>query len=240
MKTKNYLKSSILWTLTLSASLLLFTQCEKEDEVKPLTSQDVTGQYTINTTDNSWRFDKVHSNFSWQTAYVGDQALLTGRFNSFGTDMDFDQSDLENSSVVGWVSLRSFNTGEPGRDGLGKCGPKYVGVEHNGDTLPDGSLDPDGIIGSTDTAWFNSTEIVAYGDAYKATGTFDFKGETSTVDLIFTYITEKDYSKEQDGTNIRASFKGEFDFSARETHGVTSTSIADLVTVKLNAQFKKN
>lgn len=241
MKTR-FITRSLIGALTLAAGVLLFTRCDKEEanEISPLTGIDVTGEYTINTEDGTWRFDKSHSNVNWKTAYVGDQAWLTGKFNSFAATANFDQDDLENSSISGWVSLRSFNTGEPGRDGLGKCGPRYVGVQHNGDTLSDGSLDPNGIIGSSDTARFTSTSITAYGTGYKATAKFEFMGVTSDVDFYFNYITEKDYSKEKDGTNVRASFTGDFDFSAKEVHGVSSTSIADLMKVNINAQFKKN
>lgn len=241
MKIRNQMKNRPwIWIIALIAGGFLFAQCEKEDLVTPLTGEDVTGEYVINTEDGSWRFDKSHSNVRWSTAYVGDQALLTGRFNSFSAEVNFDQADLENSSLYGWVVLSTFNTGEPGRDGLGKCGPRYLGVEHNGDTLINGALDPDGIIASTDSAFFESTEIVEYGDGYKAVCKFTFNGVESDVDFIFDYITEKNYAAEGDPPNIRASFTGEFDMSAKDKHGVSSSSIADLVTVSINSQFRKN
>ena len=240
MNTKKSIRNPKYWVFLLVALGFVLAQCAKDDSFTLLTSEDVTGEYTINTTDNSWRFDKAHSNVQWKTAYVGDQAWLTGRFNKFAANVDFDQQDLANSSINGWVVLSTGNTGEPGRDALGKCLNGYLGVAHNGDTLQDGSLDPAGIIASSDTAKFITTSIMEFGDAYKAVGTLNFRGQTSDIEMIFDYITEKDYSSAQDGSNIRASFSGEFDFLAKTDHGVTSTSIADLVTVELNAQFRKN
>ena len=239
-KRTQIMRKPVLWMVALFTAALLFSQCTEDNVVKELTAQDVTGEYAINTVDGSWRFDKSHSNVRWQTAYVGDQALLTGRFNSFLAMVDFDQADLANSSIAGWVVVSTSNTGEPGRDGFGKCGPRYLGVEHNGDTLGDGSLDPDGIIAETDSAYFSSKSIVALGSGYKATGTFTFNGVSTDLDLIFKYITETDYSDPPDGSNVRASFTGEFVFPAKSVYGVTSSSIGDLVTVSLNIQCKKN
>jgi len=234
------LRRPMIWLVTLCAATLFFIQCTEEDKIEPLSMQDVTGDYTINTEDGTWRFDKSHSSVRWQTAYVGSQALLTGRFNSFGASVNFDQANLENSSISGWVVLSTMNTGEPGRDGLGKCGPRSLGVKHNGDTLSNGSLDPDGIIAESDSAFFSSNSIVAFGNAYKATGTFDFNGVSTDVDLVFSYITEADYSNPPDGSNVKASFSGEFDFPALTVYNVGSSSIADLMNVNINANFRKN
>lgn len=227
--------------LALLASAFLFTQCVQDDVINPLTNDDVTGEYTINTDDGSWRFDKAHSSVRWASMYSGDQAMLTGRFNSFGAVVEFDQADLENSYFEGWVQVSTCNTGEPGRDRLAGCGPRYLGVKYDAnDTLPDGTPDPAGIDGSTDTAFFKTTEIVKYGDAYKAFATLTFNGATSDVEFIFNYITEVDHSANKDGSRIVASFEGEFDFSALTDHGMTTTNIADEVNVSINAMFRKN
>jgi polyisoprenoid-binding protein YceI len=225
--------------LVLLSGAILFSHCTKEDEVTPLTGTDVTGEYIINTSDG-WTLDKSHSAINWQTAYIGDQAFLTGKFNKFGVNVDFDQANLAASSISSWVVLSTANTGEPGRDGIGKCLNGYLGVQHNGDTLENGSIDPNGIIGSSDTARFSTTDIVAYGSGYKAIGNLEFKGVTKPATLVFTYTTEKDYSEDQDGSKLRASFMGDLNFNAKSDYGVTSTSIADLINVRINTIFRKN
>lgn len=240
MKTTHTLKNLIptLGITLVLAGLVLFSQCTKEDEVTPLTGQDVTGEYTVNTS-NGWTVDKSHSSINWKTAYVGDQAWLTGKFTDFGFNIDFDQADLANSSMGAWVKIKSCNTGEPGRDNLGKCLNGYLGLQHNGDTLPGGALDPAGVVAPTDDAYFESTSITEYGDGYKAVGDLTFKGVTKEVVVYFDYITQKDYSAAQDGTNIRASFNATCVMLAKTDFGVTSTSIADEVVLQINAQVKK-
>lgn len=235
MKTQLNLGKRIplLGILFVLAGSILLSQC-KDDELTALNATNNQGEYKVNTQDGSWRLDKSHSSINWKTAYIGDQAFLTGKFNSFDIDVEFDQADLKNSKISAFVVVSTCNTGEPGRDNLGKCLNGYLGVKHNGDTLPNGSLDPAGIDGSTDTARFTSSSITAYGSGYKAVGMLDFKGKSNEVEMFFTYITEKDYSTEQDGSKMRASFLGNFDFNAQTDYGVTSTSIADIVSVNIN------
>jgi len=195
-----------------------------------------SGTDKINTEDESWGFDKFHSNVNWATAYMGENALLTGKFNSFNVSIDFDESAPENTTISAWVQLSSANTGEPGRDDLGKCLNGYLGVET--DIMADGSYyvsDP-----LTDTAYFESVSVSAFGDGYKAVGDFTFKGITKSVNLFFSYIGQADYSDGQDGSNIRGSLEGEFEFLAISDFGVTSTSIADKILVSINANYRKN
>ncbi len=239
MKTRKILTTApVIGVGLLLLGGLLFTQCTKEDAVNPIQGTDVTGEVAINTATD-WGLDKTHSSVNWKTAYFGDQAFLTGKFTSFTLDVNFDQADLANSTMAATVALNTCNTGEPGRDNLGKCLNGYLGVAHNGDTLADGSLDPAGIDANSNVASFTSDNITVYGNGYKATGDLVFKGETSTVDFIFTHFAEKDYSANQDGSRIRASFNGSFDLKAKSIHGVTSSSIADIVTVEVNGVFRK-
>jgi len=196
----------------------------------------VGGNDLVNTEDESWRFDKAHSNINWATAYMGENALLTGKFNSFDVDIDFDESNPEATTISAWVQLSSANTGEPGRDNLGKCLNGYLGVVT--DTLADGSYYVSDA--NTDTAYYKSISVSVFGDGYKAEGNFTFKNITKSVDLYFNYIGQADYSAEGDGSNIRGSFRGEFDFLAISDFLVTSTSIADQMSVSINANYRKN
>lgn len=195
-----------------------------------------SGADIINTDDESWRFDKAHSNINWATAYMGENALLTGKFNSFNVSIDFDESAPENTTISAWVQLSSANTGEPGRDELGKCLNGYLGVVT--DTLSDGSYyvsDP-----LTDTAYYESVSISAFGDGYRAVGDFSFRGVTKSVNLYFSYLGQADFSAENDGSNIRGSFDGEFEFLAISDFGVSSNSISDKILLTINANYRKN
>ncbi|MEX0988334.1 MAG: YceI family protein [Bacteroidales bacterium] len=194
------------------------------------------GNDKVNSEDGSWRFDKAHSNVNWSTAYMGDNALLTGKFNSFGIDIDFDEAVPANIKIRAWVQLSSANTGEPGRDNLGNCLNGYLGVET--DTLTDGSYYVSDL--NTDTAYYKSTTVTSFGDGYKASGDLIFKGITKEVDLYFNYLGQADYSAAGDGSNFRGSFKGEFEFNAISDYGVTSTSISDKINVSINANYRKN
>jgi polyisoprenoid-binding protein YceI len=152
----------------------------------------------------------------------------------------FDVENLSTSKLSCWVLQSSSNTGEPGRDNLGKCLNGYVGVEHNGDTLSNGSLDPKGIIGSSDTSRWESTGITRYGSGYKATGNLTFKGVTKPMDFFFNYLPAVDHSADKDGTRISASLEGVASFNAKSDYGVTSTSIPDKMDLAINIILRKD
>ena len=96
-----------------------------------------------------WKFDKSHSSVLWQTSYVGASGLLTGRFNQFGmheitsdkaisyavttqplpdTSWAFYENEPAKSYFNGYVQINTSNTGEPGRDGAGKCNIAGMGT----------------------------------------------------------------------------------------------------------------
>lgn len=234
MKTKVKLKRAAprIGVALLAAVILLLSQCSKDDDITPLSSSGSSGIDIINTTDGTWSFDKAHSNVRWETMYYEDNALLTGRFNNFNISIDFDEANPQNGKIEAWIQLSTFNTGESGRDAPGKCGPNYMGIQYL-DTLY--TVDP-----ATDTAWFNSTSIERYGDGYLAKGNLIFKGVTKSQNMYFKYTGQKDYSDPPDGSKIKGGFSGEFTINATTDYGVTSTSIADKVTVLINANYKKN
>jgi polyisoprenoid-binding protein YceI len=223
--------------LSLGGLMIFNSACTKETEVEKIVYADPNDTLSapskigiVNTMDGSWVFDKVHSNVNWETEYYGDQAFLTGKFNSFKIDINFDNTNFENTEINAWVVLSTFNTGEPGRDNPGKCGPGYVGVEYL-DTL----FTPDPL---TDSAFFRSTSTRIELDKYVATGTFTFKGFTTNAELYYTFNGIEDYLDDDGLTFHKASFEGEFVFLALTDHGVTSTSIADEMYVIVNANFK--
>ena len=173
--------------------------------------------------EEGWSFDQNHSSVRWETAYLGSSALLTGRFNDFVIELDFDEDDPENISVVGKVTLSSVNTGEPGRDG--GCLLSTFAVETN------------------DEAIFTSKSVSFDGSGgYEVLADLDFHGVTSEVIMKLSYIgsTRFDESSGLHGAPFTvAGFNGEFEFQAKSIFGIESSNISDRVLVRINAQYKK-
>jgi polyisoprenoid-binding protein YceI len=237
---KNSLKGVYFIALSvfLTATVLFITSCNKDNVVEPFTYGYSSGSDMININGVDWSLDKTHSNVGWETFYYGDNALLTGRFNSFGLDMFFDQANPSNTTIDGWVVLSTFNTGEPGRDDYGKCGPSYMGVQWDVDTVPEPDVYTP--IASSDTAWYSATSTERYGDGYVAHGTLNFRTIQQPTDLYFTYLGMNDTENSSGVVTTRAGFQGQFDMLANSAFGVNSSSIADLVTVKINMNAKMN
>ena len=242
MKTKKEKLFAAIGIATFFLLIALISSCGKEDVVTPqsvtVTPTGMVIDATAGSTsslvvagDGKYYLDKSHSNVGWETMYNGENALLTGRFNLFNLKVTFDNDNPSNTKINGWVQLSTFNTGEPGRDGKGKCGPKYVGVTYT-DTLFT-------VDATTDTAWFNSTSCEKYGDGFLVKGDFKFYGVTKSVDMYLTHtgVTTKTNATSGKKTD-RVGFYGEFTFNAQTDYGVTSTSIADEITVKVNCNVR--
>lgn len=209
---------SIAYTF-LAATWLLMAQCKKEDKVTPLTGTAVAGSANVTA---SWIFDKAHSNLRWETDYLDySGAKLVGRFNNFNfkPKFVFNEADLSQSLIQAWVQLSTFDSGEPGRDGPGKCGRSYLGVTYL-DSLKT-MVDP-----VSDTAWFRSTSIERSGSGYLVKADFtlnryrspsgyaDGTPITKTVILYLQVAGTQDFDTNGDGLTdrLRTSFTGHFIF----------------------------
>ena len=220
MKTK-------LTPLLLMLTLGLFIQCQHEDQVPQTNDSNITRGSDVVDITAGYTFDKAHSSVRWETAYKGTGALLTGRFNEFGiTTFKFVEDDASQISIEGWVRLNTVNTGEPGRDGgclIGTFGTDLTFVD-----------EPENL------AIFKSTgvELSSFDTGYIVTAELTFHGVTLPVTLKLDYTGTTFY----DGTTpyFLSGFSGEFDFLAQTDYVISSTSISDKVTVKINTQFKKN
>jgi polyisoprenoid-binding protein YceI len=185
---------------------LLFIKCNKDDSITALTGTPVPGTFKI---DTSWVFNKSHSNVNWESRYKDfSSTMLTGKFDVFGITPEFifDETDLSKCSLNAWVQLSTFDTGEPGRDGYGKCGTSYLGVTYS-DSLKT-IVNP-----ASDTAWIRSTDFKKVGTGYAATGTFTFNRYrspsgfadgtpiTKPVTIYITYNGSQDFDNNHDGVN---------------------------------------
>lgn len=182
-------------------------------------------EYGNETVKNSegWAFNKTHSSVLWESNYLGVAALLTGRFNTFAANVEFDQDNPENTTLSGWVVLSSVNTGEPGRDA--GCLLNTFGVA------------------TADTARFTSRTVALDGKGgYIVTAELDFHGVKKDVTMQLNYVPISFFDVDS-GLNgapfYIAGFTGQFEFNALSDFGIVSPNIADRVVVKLNAQFKK-
>lgn len=216
--------------LLLSVLAFSFTTCKKKDTITELTGTPVTGNALV---DVLWTLDKVHGNVCWESDFLDySVGKLTGRFNDFGfwPKFIFDEANLSNCSINAWVTLSSIDSGEPLRDGLGKCIRSYMGQTYL-DTLKT-IVDP-----ASDTAWFRSTNIVKSGTGYVAIGIFSFNryrtpsgfadgtAISTPVKLYFNYNGTSDFDTDGDfiNDNYRASFTGHFSFLRSDHMDVNST-----------------
>ena len=213
---------SILFIAVLLLAGLFTIQCTHDDELDPGGGINPIplerGDDVVSFSDN-WNFDKTHSSIRWETAYLGTAALLTGRFNDFTIEIEFDEDNPENIVLSGQVTLSSVNTGEPGRDQ--GCLLGTFGVEES------------------DLAVFESTGV-AFDEkdatGYLVTGDLTFHGVTSNLEMKLNYLGTDLIDLRGIPTNV-AGFEGQFEFNAKSIHGIESSSIADRVVININAQF---
>lgn len=246
MKTKS-VKALFFTMVGLCAMAIVFvTSCSKENKVELLANSNNSGKDVIDarigcyppttyTTPGAWKVDKAHSNVMWETKYYANGAPLTGRFNIFQFNVNFDQANPANTTINSWVLLSSYNTGEPGRDAYGKCGPGYMGVKFDTITKTPVVLGPRA---STDTAWFKSTSVEKYGNGYLVKGNFIFRGVTKAIEMPMSYTgisttVNATTSKKTD----RVGLAGQFAINANTVFGVNSTSINDLVTIRIDCNI---
>lgn len=171
--------------------------------------------------NDGYSFDKTHSSVLWETAYLGTAALLTGRFNDFDLEIEFDEDNPENIALTGRVTLSTVNTGEPGRDA--GCLLGTFGVE------------------VSDEAVFTSTSV-AFDEndptGYIVTGDLTFHGVTDEVIVKLNYVGTDLLDLRGVLTNV-AGFQAQFEFNAKSIFGIESNNIADRVVINVSSQFKQ-
>jgi len=161
-------------------------------------------QYPSNTKVS---FDKQHSNVGWETAYLGELSLLTGRFDTMGfTAFNFDEANPANINFEAWVWVNKVNTSEPARDT--GCLQTTFGTTNDM---------------TTDNGYIVKFDFTFHGVTNELTGKLFYDG----MNVTGSGPTAKN--------NFGFSFN--FQFQAISDYGIVSTSIADAVTVKCNAIF---
>ena len=201
---------------------------------------------------NEWKMDKSHSSTLWTTSYVGASGLLTGRFNQFGThdvitaemlnyvttgqplrdtSWAFYENEPAKTYLNGYVQINTSNTGEPGRDGPGRCNISGMGTT---DIVP-GTQN----LTVTNLAKIKTTEVKfdPLSNEYIVTLTMTWQGKL-TAPLTKTLVGKLKYIPK---ANVNATYdvfglQLKFQFNCRD-FGITSTSISDKIDIECNINF---
>ncbi|MCF8256770.1 MAG: YceI family protein [Flavobacteriales bacterium] len=203
-------------------------------EVDSITFSDFAtpGTLTFDTYTDPTYLMNTHSKVYWEASYKGSNATIAGGFDHSEANFKFDAANPGNIKFDGKVRLSSANTFEPGREGPGHCVLTSLGVVWTGeyndttyrlsggiplDTIVTTVYPPEGLDDATDWATLvaNPGSVVAYGDGYKATATFTFRGVSAPVSVYLTYIGSVDNS----ATVRYHNFEADFSFPA----GITAT-----------------
>ncbi len=194
-----------------------------EGLVAATSNGEIFAAYGLVPTGN-WFLDVPHSAVNWKTAYMGSAAFLTGKFSWFALkNFSFDETNPSNIAFEAKVLLNSVNTGQPLRD--------------DGCLLIDFSTDASYIDEPANLAVITSTSASYNVDdaGYTVMADLTFLGQTTSVMMNLEYLGKVEYS-----SYTMISFDAEFQFNAISDFGLTATTVADLVTVNLNLNLKKN
>lgn len=199
-----------------------------------------------------WKLDKSHSSVLWSTNYVGSAGLLTGRFNQFGThdvttaemqnyvtasqplldnSWAFNEADPTQTFINGYVQINQSNTGEPGRDA--GCNVSGMGTT----AIIPGTQN----LTITNLAKIKSTkiELDPSSNGYIVTLDFTWQGKLAAP-LTKSLIGKLNYvpkSTIAGGTPYDVfGLQLTFQFNCRD-YGITSTSIADKISIECNMNF---
>lgn len=201
--------------------------CAPQDYLEALVAATNNGEifaaYGLIPSGN-WFIDVPHSAVNWKTAYMGFGAFLTGKFSWFALkNFSFDEKDPSKISFEAKVMLNSVVTSQILRDD---------------DCLLATFL--------TDASYIDEPANLAVIKSKSAIYNTDDAGYTIIADLTFLGVTREvtinmDYlgKTEFEGYTM-ASFAAEFKFNAISVFGLESTLVADLVTVNIGVNLKKN
>jgi polyisoprenoid-binding protein YceI len=198
-----------------------------------------------------WKLDQVHCSVLWSTNYQGASGLLTGRFNDFGmhdvtndkskqyqttgqplldTSWAFYENDPTKTYFNGYVQVNTFNTGEPARDSgcaLNSLGaPKIIPGVQNLSINNLAKIKTTSITFDTQSAGYIVTMDMTWQGLLTAQ-------HTESVTGTLSYVRR---SLLNGGPTSVAGLQLTFQFNCRD-FGITSTNIADNITIQCNMNF---
>ncbi len=243
--------------LTLTSGIGFIVGCAHKNDVLPIsasTSVIINHGNRIHLPGaagdtTKWKFDKVHSAVNWSTPYDGVGATLTGKFNQFGL-ADISTSQMQNYVTAGqalpdtswafyenqpkkihfsgYVQINQVNTGEPGRDAgclISTFGTTPIVAGTQNLTVSNVAL-----IKTT------SVDFDPLSNSYLATFNFTWQGKLSapfTKSIVgkLSYIPAA-----TTGTHKEFGLNLKFQINCRD-FGITSTSVADIITIEVSTNF---
>lgn len=242
MKTRtNVFATMIMSLLTLG----VIVNCTHKETLAPAVTPITRGEARYTNFDPAdpfnqlkLKFDKTHCNVGWETSYLGELATLTGRFDTFGlSKFIFVENKPDTIQFEAWVFLNSVNTSEPGRDHgcLAGNGPSSsFGVDQSMTTEPANVAiikSKSVVYSTTDKGYIATCDLTFHGVTKEVTAKLYYSGTKVTTapnPTAVPPIQEKD----------AIGFHLEFPMNAKTDFGITSTSIADLVTIKCNITLR--
>jgi polyisoprenoid-binding protein YceI len=249
----------LMIALMIFSGILIAISCTHKNEVLPASASTTVvithGNHIhlsgLTAGDTSqWKFDKQHSAVNWSSPFEGVGAPLTGKFNQFGladisspskqqtyttagqpmadTSWAFYENQPSKTHFSGYVQLNQVNTGEPGRDG--GCLVSTFGTTAIVAGTQNLLVSNVALIKST------SVEFDPLSNNYIATFNFTWQGKlaaplTESIVGKLTYVPETTA-----GTHNEFGLHLEFQINCRD-FGITSTSVADVIMVTVNANF---
>ena len=200
---------------------------------------------SVNTNEGGdWNQDWNHSVVRFEFPYDQENAPYSGQFKTKEIYVNFNPSDLANSTISAEIDLLTIYTDSPGgRDPLYNSDGTFY-QDPADDSYKLGCISGTfGVSSPDDTdryATFESTSIEAYGDGYLATGPMVFNGVTSDVHVFFQYIPGFDGTNRGGDPTRFSSFQASFDFAAKAVYGIESGHVLDAdVTVHASFQITK-
>lgn len=201
-----------------------------------------------------WKLDQVHSSVLWSTNYQGAAGLLTGRFNDFGmhdvtsdkqilyqttgqplldTSWAFYENDPSKTYFNGYVQINTFNTGEPARDtacALASLGaPKIIPGVQNLQVNNLAQIQTTSIAFDTQTSGYIVTMDLTWQGLLTAP-------HTESVTGTLSYIRKSYMNPGTPSVYGVFGLQLVFQFNCRD-YGITTTNIADNITIQCNMNF---
>lgn len=222
-----HLRNKYTWILAVLLSGYAYMIGCTHDDVILESGTIVRGNDNFTMGQANWKLDKTHSSVLWETLYLGQGGLLTGRFNNFGiTSMTFNESDPSGIAFTGWVWLNTVNTGEPGRDAgclLGTFG-----------TATGKTTEPENIAQIVSKSVALSTTDAGYDVTFDMT----FLNKTYTgIKGKLNYIKKSTFTPASGNPYDIFGLRFEFSFQAKTWFGLVSNNVADKVSIRCNMNF---
>lgn len=259
---KQYGQQALMALILLFCALGYIVSCTHENMPPPASSgtpvinrgNDILLPGSMKAGDTSqWKLDQVHSSVLWSTNYVGAAGLLTGRFNEFGmhdvnedkakqyptsgqplldTSWSFYENDPTKTYFNGYVQVNTTNTGEPARDSgcaLASLGTVKIipGVQNL--TIQNlAKIRTTSITFDTQSAGYIVTMDMTWQGLLSTPLTESVTGKLSYVKRSYVGTGTSQYGV--------FGLQLEFQFNCRD-FGITSTNIADNITIQCNMNF---